>query len=120
MSTEPGASTIPAVMQKSASVAAAYSTLLAIIRELSDVQVQEKKTSIHLVAGRAAFLGIHPRSTGIRINIVLARPLPGERVVKSEQVSKSRWHNEVELPAGSPIDMELEGWIHEAYELQKS
>ncbi len=96
----------------------AAESLLSFVQSLGEIEVQEKKTSLHVVAGRAAFLGVHPRKNGVRVNIVLARGLEGERIVKSEQVSKTRFHNELDLESGAPIDRELASWIKEAFRLQ--
>ena len=109
--------TLPEIVCKSDATRAAYEELLGVLAGLSGVVVEEKKTSLHMVAGRAAFLGVHPRKNGLRLNIVLSRALEGERIAKSEQVSRSRFHNEVDV-APSDFDAELRGWISEAYELQ--
>jgi hypothetical protein len=85
---------------------------------MADVAAEVKKESVHVTAGKAAFLGLHPRKAGIRLNIVLARRLEGPRIVKSEQTSKERFHNEIEMDGSTPIDAELAGWIEEAYLLQ--
>ena len=45
------------------------------------------------------------------------RPLQGERVAKSEQVSKNRYHNEVKITSPDEVDAELIGWLKEAYVL---
>lgn len=105
-------------MSRSDATKDAYETLIAHVKRLGPIQIQEKKTSIHLAAGNAAFLGVHPRKDGIRINIVLARKLEN-RVVKAEQVSKCRFHNEIDHKGSIPIDPELASWIEEAYRLQK-
>jgi hypothetical protein len=79
---------------------------------------EPKKQSAHFVAGKAAFLGAHPRRDGIRVNIVLARRLTGDRIIKAEQTSKTRFHNEVDINGAASIDEELADWINEAYSLQ--
>ncbi len=48
------------------------------------------------------------------------RPLQGERVAKSEQVSKNRYHNEVKITSPDEVDAELIGWLKEAYALTLS
>lgn len=91
----------------------------AILANLPNVIIEEKKTSLHLVAGSGAFLGIHPRKDGVRLNVVLARKLDGPRIVKSEQVSKFRYHNELDFSGDTEIDPELLSWIREAYALRR-
>lgn len=93
----------------------AYAGLIPLLESLGGYVVEEKKTSLHITNGKVAFLGVHPRKNGIRLNIVLARALEGSRVAKTERVSANRFHNEVDLVAGAPLDEELSGWIREAY-----
>lgn len=97
---------------------AAYAHLMDFADGLGGVEVQEKKTCIHLAAGGAAFLGVHPRKSGIRLTIPLSRKLDGPRIVKCEQASKARFHNEVDLMGGGPVDAELSQWIAEAHALR--
>ena len=76
-----------------------------------------------MVAGKAAFLGVHPRKAGLRLTIKLDRRLP--EAIKSDQASKLRFHNEVDVSvttkAGSAnraLDSSVVGWIEEAYRLE--
>jgi hypothetical protein len=77
-----------------------------------------KQTSAHFVVGKGAFLGVHPRSNLIIVNVVLTRALESVRVAKCEQVSKTRFHNEIKVHLSEEIDEELKGWIREAYQLK--
>ena len=100
-------------------VAAMEEALLALEEHVDDAShVQTLFRLTHTLKGNAASLGVHPRKDGLRVNLVLARRLEGDRMVKSEQVSKSRFHNELDLAAGLPIDPELAEWLREAYALQ--
>jgi hypothetical protein len=103
---------------KSPANRALYDFLLERVKSLGPVVEENKKTSAHIVAGKGAFLGVHPRSDGLLVNIVLDRELGGERVAKREQVSKSRYHNEVRIFSPQDIDEELMGWIRDAYQLK--
>jgi hypothetical protein len=96
--------------------AALYERLVRELAEIGEYRVEEKKTSLHVVAGRAAFLGIHPRREGLRLNVVLDRELEGPRVVKCEKVSSKSFHNEVDVKSEGQFDDELRGWLREAYE----
>ena len=92
--------------------------VLEAVQKLPETLIDEKKTSLHIVAGGAAFLGVHPRTDGVCLNIVLSHRLDGPRIVKCEQVSKFRYHVEVDVPGGVEIDPELLRWIYEAYGLR--
>lgn len=107
--------TIPALLQNNPSSCAVYEALSRSLAEMGPVTVEEKKTSLHLTNGRAAFLGVHPRKQGLRLNIVLAEAMEGPRVVKAERVSAYRYHNEVDVKQPAEVDSELLGWIQKAY-----
>lgn len=93
-----------------------YKDLLKELRQIGRFQEEVKKTSIHLVRG-SAFAGVHPRKQHLVITIKAATPIKSPRIVKSEQVSKNRWHLEVKLAASAEMDAELVSWLREAYEL---
>ncbi|MBI1756628.1 MAG: hypothetical protein HYR64_05925 [Fimbriimonas ginsengisoli] len=90
----------PEIVNANAAAAEAYQALVAALASFGPYEVEEKKTSLHFVAGGGSFLGVHPRKDGLRLTIVLARRL-GERVVKAEQVSKNRFHNELDIRFGA-------------------
>lgn len=94
----------------------AYDALLTAVSDLGGFDVEEKKTSIHITHGRA-FLGVHPRTGGILVNIVTTGPIVSDRIRKSDQLSKSRCHNEVLITDAAEIDADVRGWLHEAYRL---
>ena len=91
-----------------------YTTLLNKLYEFGKVISEEKKTSIHL-KNRAAFAGVLPRKDCFFLNIVSSAPIKGPRIIKQEQVSKSRFHNEVRVEKLEDINRELLVWIKEAY-----
>lgn len=62
-----------------------------------------------------AFLGVHPRATGLLLNIVTTTPIKSDRIRKAEQVSKNRCHNEIIIEHVDLIDDELIDWITLAY-----
>jgi hypothetical protein len=95
-----------------------YDYVLERVKQLGPVVEEIKKSSAHIVAGKGAFLGLHPRANGLLLNIVLDRPLTHHRIAKSEQTSASRYHNEVRISGREDIDDELLGWIEEAYRLK--
>ncbi len=91
-----------------------YQALLQALEPIGPFQVEPKTASIHLVAG-SAFAGVHPMKSRLRLNIRTERALSGERIVRSEQISARRFHNEVDLRSAAEIDAELIGWLREAY-----
>ena len=97
-------------------VSALYKKLLDSLKSFGKVGVEEKKTSIHLT-NRAAFAGVHPRKEYFTLNIVSDQPINSQRIMKTEQVSKSRYHNELRVERESDIDTELLGWLKTAYHL---
>ena len=96
----------------------AYMRLIEVLDSIGPFVIEEKKTSLHFLAGRFAFLGAEPRPGGIRINLVMSRRLQGYRIHKSEQVSGITFHNEVDVNIPQDFNEELVGWIREAYALR--
>ncbi len=93
-----------------------YQELLQQVQAFGPARVDEKKTSIHL-NNRAGFAGIHPRKRFLYLNIVSAQPIQSSRISKTEQVSKSRFHNELKIERVADIDGEVLGWLRDAYHL---
>lgn len=85
--------------------------------DLGNYQLEFKGTSIHIVA-KSAFLGVHFMKSALVLNIVLDHEINSSRVHKVEQVSKSRFHNEIRLSSLDQVDEELVSWIKEAYKLR--
>jgi hypothetical protein len=103
---------------KSAAARELHDYLLEQLKALGPVIEETKKTSAHIVAGKGAFLGLHPRADGLLLNIVLDARLASSRVATSEQVSRSRYHNEIKVSCKEELDEELMGWIAQAYQLK--
>lgn len=95
-----------------------YNHLMRALDACGKYKIEEKKTCIHVVAGGAAFLGVHPRRGGLRLTLPLSRPLNGDRIAKVDQASKTRYYNDLNLNALEEIDEELRGWLKEAYDLR--
>lgn len=102
---------------KDTNVRAVYERLLAVLRTIGPFEVEPKKTSIHLVH-TSGFAGVHPRKSYLYLNLRTATPLESARITKREQVSKSRWHNEVKLESPDEVDDELRTWLSQAYLLK--
>jgi hypothetical protein len=93
-----------------------YARILEALRVLGEVREEPKKTSIHLIRS-SGFAGVHPRKSALVLNIRLDRALDGGRLLKTERVSKNRYHNEFRLAGPEDVDDRLAGWLREAYEL---
>lgn len=94
-----------------------YDRILEVLRDLGPFEAQPKKTSIHL-AHSVGFAGIHPRKTYLYLNLRSDRAIDSPRVVKTEQVSKNRYHTEIKLSSPDDVDAELVGWLGDAFALR--
>lgn len=108
----------PLIMYRPESTKVAYMRLIEELDKIGPFMIEERKTSLHMLAGRFAFLEVHPRPGGIRISLVMNRRLQGHRIHKSEQVSGTTFHNEVDVNIPQEFNEELVGWIKEAYALR--
>lgn len=93
-----------------------YARLLEALHTIGPFQEEPKKTSIHLVH-KVGFAGVHPRKSSIILNLRTGHPIVSQRIMKTEQVSKNRFHNEVKLSSPGDVDEELLGWLKDAYTL---
>jgi hypothetical protein len=84
-----------------------------------DYIVEEKSSSLHIVKG-SAFMGIHFLKNRLRLNIVLDHKINIVNLHKVEQVSKSRFHNEVDLDSLEDLNLDLISYIQEAYSLKRT
>ena len=91
-------------------------TLIATAQELPDVVVDPKGTCIHLNR-RVAFAGLHPRKTGVLLNLRTSAPLESSRIRKTERLSANRYNNETLIESPAALDAELRGWIAQAHAL---
>jgi len=95
-------------------VKAIYDRILKDARTFGTVIEEPKKTSIHLV-NKSAFAGVMTRRNALILNIKSAAPIRHARIKKSEQLSASRFHQEVKLTSPDEVDSVLVGWLKEAY-----
>ena len=93
-----------------------YARLLEALGSFGPYREEPKKTSIHL-ARASGFAGVHPRKGFLYLNLRTDHAIDSPRVVKREQVSRSRWHNEVRVSSPDEVDDELRGWLRAAYDL---
>ena len=93
-----------------------YDRIIKESRKFGKVSEEPKKTSIHLV-NKSAFAGVVTRKTALILNIKSAAPIKHARIAKSEQLSASRFHQEVKLTSPAEVDSVLVGWLNEAYQI---
>ena len=91
-----------------------YDRILKESRKFGTVIEEPKKTSIHLV-NKSAFAGVVIRKSVLILNIKSSAPIRHARIAKSEQLSASRFHQEVKLTSPDEVDPWLIGWLKEAY-----
>jgi hypothetical protein len=103
---------------KSPVVRAIYDRLLAAARALGTMEEEAKKTSIHLVH-KTAFAGIATRRESLILTLKSAQDIASPRIAKHEQASANRWHLEVKLADPGEVDVELAGWLADAFALQR-
>ena len=93
-----------------------YNRIVKESRKFGKVVEEPKKTSIHLV-NKSAFAGVATRKSALILNIKSAAPIKDARIKKSEQVSASRFHQEVKLVSPEEVDPILINWLRDAYAL---
>ncbi|MBZ5553293.1 MAG: DUF5655 domain-containing protein [Acidobacteriia bacterium] len=93
-----------------------YDLLVSRVKRLGPVVEEPKKTSIHFV-NETALAGVATRKTCLVLTIKSSRPLASPRIHKTLQVSANRFHHEVKLLSLGEVDVELMGWLKEAYAL---
>jgi len=91
-----------------------YERILKEARKFGRVIEEPKKTSIHLV-NQSAFAGVTTRKNALILNIKSAVPIKHARISKSEQLSASRFHQEVKLTSPEEVDSLLVGWLKDAH-----
>src|SRR5437763_16330691 len=101
---------------KDPAVRGIYERVLEALRSLGPFTAEAKKTSIHLVR-TSAFAGVHPRKSYLYLNLRTDYPIEDPRITKTEQVSKSRFHNEIKLSSPDELDKKLLSWLKDAYAL---
>jgi hypothetical protein len=101
---------------KDPSVKSIYDHIVEASRKFGSVIEEPKKTSIHLV-NKSAFAGVMTRKNVLILNIKSAAPIKHKRITKSEQISASRFHQEVKLTSPEEVDSLLISWLKEAYSI---
>ena len=113
-------SATPELFRKHVEATRVYDELMAFVRTLGKFKVEEKKTCVHVVAGKAAFLGVHPRKSGVRITVVLGNPVDSDRIAKCEKASANRYHIDLDISGDQKLDKNVRSWIAESYKRSNS
>lgn len=69
------------------------------------------------IAHTSGFGGVHTRRNYLILHIRSDHLIDSPRITKSEQLSKSRYHQEVKLQSLDEVDAELLSWLKVAYNL---
>lgn len=93
-----------------------YCQLLAVLEGFGRVSAEPKKTCLHLV-NRTALAGVYVRRDHIRLEFKTDHPLTSDLILKSEQISKNRFHHVVRLATPELLDGELRGWLEHAHSI---
>ncbi len=101
---------------KEPEVKSIYDRIIKESRKFGAVIEEPKKTSIHLV-NKSAFAGVVTRKSALILNIKSAAPIKHKRITKMEQLSASRFHQELKLTSPDEVDSALIGWLKEAYSI---
>jgi len=107
---------VPSIFENKPQATRAYAEVLAFAKSLGKYEVEEKKTCLHLTAGKTAFLGVHPHKDGLRLTVVLSKAIESKRIVKCEKASANRYHVDLNFVAADGMDSELKKLIKESYE----
>ena len=100
--------------KKDPQVRVLYDKLLSMLRTFGPIVEEPKKTSIHLVRV-SALAGVETRRDTILLNIKSNHKISSPRVVSTDQVSASRFHQKVRLASPEDIDDELKAWLKDAH-----
>jgi hypothetical protein len=93
-----------------------YQRLVTALERLGPLTEEANRSSVHLkpAAEAPAFAGVHFRRAGLLLNVRGDAAIESPRVRKVEQVSRSRFHNEMLLASPADVDGELLGWLKAA------
>jgi hypothetical protein len=100
----------------SPAVRALYGKLAAAVRRIGPFEETRTKISINLVRG-AVFLTAEPQIKAIRLTVKSEAPIDSPRILRSDHMTRTRWHNDLKLGVDQEIDPELIDWIKTSYEL---
>jgi hypothetical protein len=101
---------------KAPAVREIYGRLLDLLRDFGPVAEEAKKTSIHLV-NRSALAGVYTRREYINLEFKTDYPITSDRISKTEQISKNRYHHALRLDSADQLHGEVLEWLRDAYNL---
>jgi Domain of unknown function (DUF5655) len=93
-----------------------HTQLPALLKKIGKFDVELKKESIHVVHG-GAFVGIHPKKSYLRVNLVLDKRETSPRADKVEKVSANRFHHLFKIESKQQMNKSFARLLKEAYNL---
>ena len=93
-----------------------YRSLLEKLSAFGPLVQDPKKTCIHLNR-KSALAGVYVRKNGIRLEFKTAYAIENPRIVKSEQISKSRWQHVLPIASIEELDGEVMEWLRDAWDV---
>src|SRR5258707_8573754 len=93
-----------------------YDVLLDKLAVIGTVREDPKKTCIHLNR-KSALAGVYVRKNGIRLEFKTTYPIENPRIIKSEQISRSRWHHVLRVASAGELDEEVMVWLRDAWDV---
>jgi hypothetical protein len=91
-------------------------SFLELLDSIGKYKAEQKKDSVHIVRERA-FVGIHPKKSYLRINVVLNRPQASPPASKVEKVSASRFHHYYKITSKKELNKAFARVLKDAYDL---
>ncbi|MFJ5761014.1 DUF5655 domain-containing protein [Neobacillus sp. NPDC093182] len=101
---------------KSSEVYEIYLKILDILKQIGPIEIELKKSSIHLLK-KSSFGGVHPKKNWIDFNLVSNHQIAHEKITKSEQVSKNRFHNNFRFNSVDDLNQDFIALLKESYQL---
>src|SRR6185437_10875595 len=100
----------------SPAVRALYRKLAVAVRRIGPFEETRTKIGINFVRG-AVFLTAEPQIKVLRLTVKSEAPITSPRILRSDHMTRTRWHNDLKIGVEQEIDRELMGWIKVSYEL---
>lgn len=91
-----------------------FNAILEAVRGFGDTRMSSVKNAI-LFATSSNFLAVKPKKNWLDIEFILPYEAKQFPVNKTVKISKTMWAHFVRIESESEVDMELIGWLREAY-----
>jgi hypothetical protein len=93
-----------------------YCSIPKLLGEFGPIEEDPKKTCIHLNR-KSALAGVYVQKNRIRLEFKTAYSIENPRIVKSEQISRNRWHHVLPICSNLDLDQEVSGRLKDAWEI---